>query len=62
MIVPEAATHSAFVAVVQPLFDRILCNVRESDALSATRDLLLPRLMSGEIRLSEAEKAAEAVA
>ena len=27
--------------------------------LAATRDLLLPKLMSGEIRLREAEKAVE---
>ena len=62
MIVPDSATHSEFVAIVQPLFDRILCNLRETETLSATRDLLLPKLMSGEIRLAEAEKAVEAVA
>ena len=34
----------------------------ENATLAQTRDLLLPKLMSGEIRLSEAEKAVEAVA
>ena len=57
MIVPDSAAHSAFVAIVKPLFDRILCNLRESDALSATRDFLIPKLMSGKIRLSEVEEA-----
>ena len=33
-----------------------------SDALSQTRDLLLPKLMSGEIRLRETEAAVKAVA
>lgn len=28
----------------------------ESDTLAATRDLLLPKLMSGEIRVKDAEK------
>ncbi len=43
--------------------DKILWS--RSDARSddpATRDLLLPKLMSGEIRMSEAEKTVEAVA
>ena len=34
----------------------------ENATLAQTRDLLLPKLMSGEIRLTEAEKAVEAVA
>ena len=62
MIVPDSATHTAFVAIVKPLFDQILCNLRESDSLSATRNILLPKLMSGEIRLPEAEKTVEGVA
>jgi len=33
-----------------------------SRTLEATRDLLLPKLMSGEIQLREAEKALEAEA
>ena len=34
----------------------------DARTLAQTRDLLLPKLMSGEIRLTEAEKAVEAVA
>jgi type I restriction enzyme S subunit len=37
-------------------------NKAETRTLAQTRDLLLPKLMSGEIRLREAEKAVEAVA
>ena len=38
-----------------------LCRTnREVDTLAATRDLLLPKLMSGEIRVKDAEKIAEA--
>ena len=32
----------------------------ENRTLAATRDLLLPKLMSGEIRVKDAEKIAEA--
>ena len=37
------------------LLDRIEYNKRENQPLARARDLLLPKLMSGEIRLSEAE-------
>ena len=47
--------------IARPVFDRILSNVRQSESLAATRDLLLPKLVSGEIRLREAEKMVEAV-
>ena len=47
---------------VGPLVERTIKNELEARTLSQTRDLLLPKLMSGEIRLSEAEKAMEAVA
>jgi type I restriction enzyme S subunit len=39
---------------------RIGYNHRENQSLSAIRDLLLPKLMSGEIRLREAEEIVEA--
>jgi len=52
----------AFQSVVQPLLDRIGANIHEARTLAQNRDLLLPKLMSGEIRLREAEKAIEAVA
>jgi type I restriction enzyme S subunit len=45
-----------FEAMISPLFSRLLANVEESRSLADLRDLLLPKLMSGEIRLHEAEK------
>jgi type I restriction enzyme S subunit len=35
-------------------------NLRESQNLAALRDLLLPKLLSGEIRVAEAEERLEA--
>jgi type I restriction enzyme S subunit len=49
-----------FANAVAPLFERIRSNSEEVEALAATRDLLLPKLMSGEIRVRDAEKIAEA--
>ena len=37
------------------LLDRVLANRAESHTLAATRDLLLPKLMSGEVRVKDAE-------
>lgn len=48
--------HNAFDALVQPMFDRIVSNDKEICSLAATRDFLLPRLMSGEIRVKDAER------
>jgi len=50
----------AFDEVTQALFQRIKTNVVEARTLAQTRDLLLPKLMSGEIRIQDAEKTLEA--
>ena len=49
-------------ALMAPLIDRIIHNERETRTLAQTRDLLLPRLMSGELRVAEAERIASEVA
>jgi len=46
----------AFDETVRPLFDRIVSNDKENRSLAATRDYLLPKLMSGEIRVKDAGK------
>jgi len=51
-----------FGDVVAPLFARVRANVDQSNTLAKARDLLLPKLMSGEIRVKEADKIVEAVA
>lgn len=45
---------------IDPLFERILANRFHDKNLSILRDILLPKLLSGEIRVSEAEKQVEA--
>ena len=47
---------------VSPLVEQTIKSELENQKLVETRDLLLPRLMSGKIRLCDAEKALEAVA
>jgi type I restriction enzyme S subunit len=56
---PPAVLIVAFEKVVSPLLESILCSLRESRALIEIRDTLLPKLISGEIRLKDAEKPVE---
>ena len=42
-----------------PLVEHIINNERENRTLAQTRDLLLPKLMSGEIRVGDADKFAQ---
>ena len=44
-----------FEELLEPVFDKINANGQENETLEETRDLLLPKLMSGEIRLRDAE-------
>jgi type I restriction enzyme S subunit len=53
---------SAFSEQVQPYFSRLRHNVDESKTLTALRDVLLPKLMSGEVRVRDAENLLGAVA
>ena len=55
---PSHSLIDAFERTVFSLDERIRGNVLESRTLAATRDLLLPKLMSGEIRLRDAEQIA----
>ena len=62
VVEPPSEIVSALENFVGPFDERIRRNVSLSRTLVQTRDLLLPKLMSGEVRLAEAEKAVECVA
>ena len=52
---PPKDVLTAFDEIVKPIFMAILHNTREISRLTALRDTLLPRLMSGEIDVSEVD-------
>jgi type I restriction enzyme S subunit len=60
--IPPDGVIDAFANVASPLRARIEFNKSENETLAQTRDLLLPKLMSGEIRVREAENIMEGVA
>lgn len=59
LAVPPAAVAEAFGALVNPLQQAIASNHARAATLGALRDALLPRLISGQLRLPEAIAEAE---
>ena len=57
--VPMAELAEAFGQVVSTFQQRIAANHTSSQTLSSLRDTLLPRLISGQLRLPEAQTAIE---
>jgi type I restriction enzyme, S subunit len=51
-----------FSAVTKPIFDRMELARQESENLAKIRDALLPKLISGELRVKDAEKFVEEAA
>lgn len=63
IVVPPVEVASAYAAMSQPLYDRIVAGKQSARTLSGLRDTLLPRLISGKARLSDAlEQIEEAAA
>ena len=61
-ILPPDGVLAQLGQIVSPLVEHTIKNALESRTLAETRDLLLPKLMSGEIRLRNVEKTTEAMA
>jgi type I restriction enzyme S subunit len=57
-VIPPVQLTRLFDKSVEPLMLRILANLKESRILAGMRDTLLPKLLSGEIRVKDAEKVA----
>jgi type I restriction enzyme S subunit len=53
---PPQAAAEAFTESVRPVVDRIISAIHESRTLAALRDTLLPKLISGELRVKDAER------
>ncbi|GAB6181744.1 restriction endonuclease subunit S [Desulfotomaculum defluvii] len=52
VVVPEKKVLDGFDKLIKPLFQRIRSNELENETLAQLRDTLLPKLMSGEIRVT----------
>ena len=61
ILVPSEQAARSFADKAQMLYERVVSNMRQSTLLAVTRDALLPKLISGEIRIPDAEKMLEEV-
>ena len=60
MAQPPQELLDRFEAIAAPMFSQISALARQNTNLRAQRDLLLPKLVSGEIDVSEAKTVLEA--
>jgi type I restriction enzyme S subunit len=57
---PTRSIQSLFQKAVYPIRQKVTKNLNENQTLAELRDTLLPKLMSGEIRIKDAEREVEA--
>ena len=55
VLMPDKEILKAFSSLTKPYFDQILRNEQESIRLTILRDTLLPKLMSGELKINTTE-------
>lgn len=55
VVVPTESAALAYTNVIEPLLSQMKAGVHEAQTLATLRDTLLPRLISGQLRLPEAE-------
>ena len=53
VLIPSDEDYQQIGAVLQPIYDLIINNKIENRQLASVRDSLLPKLMSGELDVSE---------
>ena len=59
IVVPTQRIMKRFSEAARPLLDRVAANIAESQTLAGIRDTLLPKLLSGQIRINNAERLLE---
>ncbi len=55
VVVPDETNMATIDLMMKPLHNQIISNMKESRRLASLRDTLLPRLMSGELKVNEIE-------
>ena len=58
VVLPPEPMAAKFSKMTQPSVDRIVASIHESRTLAALRDTLLPKLISGELRVPDVERIA----
>jgi type I restriction enzyme S subunit len=56
IVLPPQFVAETFTTLVRPWIERIIAGIHESRTLAALRDALLPKLISGELQVKDAER------
>ena len=59
VILPPETLAKAYTAKIRPAISKIIASIHQNHTLAALRDTLLPKLISGELRLKHAEQMME---
>ncbi len=59
VVVPSAPVLAAYDRLIRPLYVRIVANTKDNETLAQSRDLILPKLMTGDIRVRVAGEGLE---
>lgn len=55
VLIPPDSVQEGFSEIVKSFIDRANANVQQAQTLTQLRDTLLPKLISGQLQLPEAE-------
>jgi type I restriction enzyme S subunit len=58
---PNEDLRKHFSSIVNPIVKKIICNINEQEVLFKLKDTLLPKLISGVLKIPDAEKLVEEV-
>jgi type I restriction enzyme S subunit len=56
MVIPSGVVQNHYESIARPIWGKLKANQIESNTLAALRDTLLPKLISGELRVADAER------
>ena len=59
IVLPQVEVSQKYTEFIRPFIERIIENIHQSCTLSQIRDALLPKLLSGEIRVDDVDKKLE---
>ena len=57
--VPKKLLSDNFESIIKPLYSKLFSNKKENQILTSLRDTLLPKLISGELKITDAENLVE---
>jgi len=58
-VIPSGEVMPKFNELIYPILETILSNHEQAQTIATLRDTLLPRLISGQLRLPQAQAAAK---